>query len=38
MLAFLRPGQPTLLRLRRAFLAVLAALPIPVLFVTPEEN
>lgn len=37
MLAFLRPG-PTLLRLRRAFLAVLAALPIPVPFVTPEEN
>ena len=38
MLAFLRPGQLTLLRLRRAFLAVLAALPIPVPFVTQEEK
>jgi hypothetical protein len=36
MLAFLRPGQRT--RLRVPLLAVLAALPIPVPFVTLEEN
>ena len=36
MLAFLRPGQRTPLRL--AVMAVLAALPIPVLLVTQEEN
>ena len=37
MLAFLRPGQPPFSG-SGAFLAVLAALPIPVPFVTPEEN
>jgi hypothetical protein len=36
MLAFLRPGQLTTLRL--ATMASLAALPIPVPFVTKEEN
>ena len=36
MLAFLRLGQRTPLRL--AVMAVLAALPIPVPFATPEEN
>jgi hypothetical protein len=36
MLAFLRPGQRT--RLRLPLLAVLAALPISVPFVTLEEN
>ena len=36
MLAFLRPGQRTPLRV--PLLAVLAALPIPVPFVTLEEN
>ncbi len=36
MLAFLRPGQRTPLRL--AVMAVLAALPIPVPFVTQEEK
>ena len=38
MLAFLRPVQRTPLRLLLAVMAVLAALPIPVSFVTPEEN
>ncbi len=38
MLAFLRSEQRTPLRLRLAVMAILAALPIPVSFVTPEEN
>lgn len=38
MLAFLRLGQRTPLRLRLAVTSVRAALPIPIPFVSPEEN